>query len=80
LSDDERQESLNELYEFESRRGIQEIELESYKLKACQKAIDGIDLTTYRLIREIKENQIEETVPSIRITQAFDSRVISFRR
>ena len=70
LNAEERQNILDDLYDLESRRTEIESILEKLKslVKANQKEIENIDTDTYRLIRDIRDNQVEGLVRALRIT------------
>ena len=70
LTPEESQSALEDLYELESRRTSLEFELDGFKskVKACQKEIESVDTETYRIIRDIKANAVEEEVEALRIT------------
>ena len=76
------QESLEELYELEGRRSVAEMEMEGYKgrANACKKEIESIDVSTYRIIRTIKENEIEERVPALRVTNTAEGMIRWYHR
>ena len=70
LSPAELEGSLEELYKLAGSRASAEIALDNYKsaAKSCQKTIDALDIETYRLLREMKENEVEEKVAALRVT------------
>ena len=82
LNADEQQEKLDALFELESRRTSIEFNLDGLKnqVKTCQKELDGIDLRTYRLIREIKENEVEEQVEALRVTNHSEGMIYWYSR
>ncbi|MCL2029828.1 MAG: hypothetical protein FWG97_05385 [Deltaproteobacteria bacterium] len=70
LTTDECQSEMAELFTLESRRAAVEFELDGHKsrAKACQKEIETIDASTYRILRGLKANEVEEQVPALRVT------------
>lgn len=82
LTFEEHQGSLNDLYELESRRTSLEFELDGHKakVKACQKEIESIDTETYRIIRNIKANEIGEEVPALRVTNHTAGMIFWYHR
>jgi len=62
--------NLEELYKLAGTRASAEIALDNYKsaAKSAQKTIDVLDAETFRIIREMKENAVEEKVAALRVT------------
>lgn len=82
LNPEEQQENMDALFELEARRTTLEFELDGFKnqVKGCQKEIDGIDQRTYKLIREIKENEVEEPVETLRVTNHSEGMIYWYHR
>jgi hypothetical protein len=66
----ESEESFEELFKLAGRRSVMEKQLEGHKnaAKAAQKEIDAIEDTTFRIIQEIKEGEVEERIDALRVT------------